>query len=286
VTSEPPSAGLDGFQAEIAEIALRAIGEHGYALAGAGALVAHGVISRPTQDLDLFTPTEGGPGAVSAALVTALTDASCQVQVLEPAEQHGGEFVRLQVHRDEHVVDIDLARDWRQHPPVRMRLGPVLHVDDAVASKVTAMIGRGLPRDYIDVAAALARYSRNDLLRLAFHRDPGLRVLDVALCMQQLDRLPDAPFADYGLTDDDVRQVRHTLQDWPRDHEQDHDGRRVHAEIHEQDSMSAANLAAAGFPTSLHDALRQGPPAPELAPQPSEQTQPQADRDQPPRRSP
>jgi hypothetical protein len=184
VSSELPPPGLDHFQAEIAEVALRPIGQHGFALAGAGALVAHGVISRPTQDLDLFTPAQGGPGQAGAALLTALTDAGCQVQLLESAEQHGGEFMRLQVHRGEHVVDIDLARDWRQHPPVRMQVGPVLHVEDAVASKVTAMIGRGLPRDYIDVAAALRRYDRDDLLRLAFHRDPGLRVLDVALCMR------------------------------------------------------------------------------------------------------
>jgi len=143
VSGELPPRGLDHFQAEIAEVALRAIGQHGFALAGAGALVAHGVISRPTQDLDLFTPAEGGPARVSAALLTALTDAGCQVQVLESAEQHGGEFMRLQVHRGEHVVDIDLARDWRQHPSVRMQVGPVLHVEDAVASKVTAMIGRG-----------------------------------------------------------------------------------------------------------------------------------------------
>lgn len=235
---EPPSAGLDGFQAEIAEVALRAIDQHGFALAGAGALVVHGVISRPTQDLDLFSPAEGGPGEVSAALLAALSDAGCQVQVLEPAEQHSGDFLRLQVHHDEHIVDIDVARDWRQYPPVRMQIGPVLHIDDAVASKVTAMIGRGLPRDYIDVAAALRLFDRDDLLRLAFHRDPGLRVVDVALCMQLLDRLPDAPFADYGLTDNDVRQVRHTLQDWPRDPEQDKDGLRIYDALRQRPARS------------------------------------------------
>lgn len=101
MTGETPSAGLNGFQAKIAEVALRAIGQHGFALAGAGALIAHGVVSRPTQDLGLFTPAEGGPGQASAALAAALTDAGCQVQVLEAAEQYGGEFVRLQVHRDE-----------------------------------------------------------------------------------------------------------------------------------------------------------------------------------------
>lgn len=61
MSGELSSAGLDGFQAEIAEVALRALGPHGFALAGAGALVAHGVISRPTQDLDLFTPPEAAP---------------------------------------------------------------------------------------------------------------------------------------------------------------------------------------------------------------------------------
>ncbi len=286
MSAELPGSGLDGFQAEIAEVALRVIGHQGFALAGAGALVVHGLISRPTQDLDLFSPSEGGPGQASASLLAALGGAGCQVRVLEPAEQHGGEFLRLQVQRGEHVVDIDLARDWRQHPPVHMQIGPVLHIDDAVASKVTAMIGRGLPRDYIDVAAALGRYDRGALLRLAFHRDPGLRVLDVAHCMQLLDRLPDAPFADYGLTGDDVRRVRHEFRDWPRDHAQDHDGQRAHADVHQQHQTSAASLVAAGFPTSLHDALQPGTTAPEFAPRPIATHQPPTDRERKYRRGP
>jgi hypothetical protein len=264
VTGELDECGLQGFQAEVAKIALRATSGHGFALAGAGALVAHGLIIRSTEDLDLFSPSEGGPGQVSASLQAALTEAGCQVEVLEAAERHGGEFLRLHVHRGEHAVDIDVARDWRQHPPVRMQIGPVLHVDDAVASKVTAMIGRGLPRDYIDVAAALRRYDRSDLLRLAFRRDPGLRIIDVALSMQLLDRLPDAPFADYGLTDDDVLQVRRSLQDWPRDHEQDDVGRSVHAQA-QQNGRSAASLAAEAFPTPLPGALTKEQAASEAA---------------------
>jgi hypothetical protein len=274
VSAELPGPGLDGFQAEIAEVARRVTGHQGFALAGAGALVVHGLISRPTQDLDLFSPVEGGPGQASASLLAALGHAGCQVRVLEPAEQHGGKFLRLQVQHGEHVVDIDLARDWRQHPPVYMQVGPVLHIADAVASKVTAMIGRGLPRHYIDVAAALGRYDRGALLRLAFHRDPGLRVLDVAHCMQLLDRLPDAPFADYGLTDEDVRQVRHEFRDWPRDHAQDHEGQRAHADVHHQHERSAASLgrprlpdlstrraAAGNSPARARAAAHRNPPA-------------------------
>ena len=89
MSAEPPPPGLEGFQAEITEVALRAIGLHGFALAGAGALVAHGVISRPTQDLDLFGPAEGGPGQVSESLLAALIGAGCRVQVLEPVTPCG-----------------------------------------------------------------------------------------------------------------------------------------------------------------------------------------------------
>jgi Nucleotidyl transferase AbiEii toxin, Type IV TA system len=40
---------------QVAAIALAAAAEHGFALGGGNALLAHGVISRPTQDVDLFT---------------------------------------------------------------------------------------------------------------------------------------------------------------------------------------------------------------------------------------
>ena len=59
-----------------------------------------------------------------------------------------------------------MGRDWRQYPPVILAVGPVLHLDDAVGNEVVAMIGRGLPRDYLDVAASLRRYDRGQLLEL------------------------------------------------------------------------------------------------------------------------
>jgi hypothetical protein len=73
-----------------------------------------------------------------------------------------------------------------------------LHLDDAVGSKVTAMVGRGLPRDFIDVAAALTRYSRADLMAMAFARDPGLRVVDFTDAARRLDNVLVGDFAEYG----------------------------------------------------------------------------------------
>lgn len=45
---------LDRLHHQVAEVALRAAAGHGFALGGGNALIAHGVISRATQDVDLI----------------------------------------------------------------------------------------------------------------------------------------------------------------------------------------------------------------------------------------
>ena len=57
---------------QVAAIALRAAARHGFALGGGNALIAYGVISRPTQDVDLVTNRETGVGAAAEAVEAAL----------------------------------------------------------------------------------------------------------------------------------------------------------------------------------------------------------------------
>lgn len=224
---------LDPFQAEVARTALAATETLSFALAGGNALVAHGLLSRPTQDVDLFTTTSGGPG-LAVELVASALRALGLVVASEVAPD--GEFARLHVSDAGRAVVVDLARDWRAHPPVRMSVGLVLHRDDAVSSKVGAMVGRGLPRDFIDVAAALPHYDRATLLRLLFERDPGLRPEDVALAVRQLDLLKDEDFAPYGLDPAAVEQVRHRLSAWPREATADDVAVRAHEAAHQASS--------------------------------------------------
>jgi len=56
---------------QIAALALAAAGKHGFALGGGNALLAHGVISRPTQDAGLFTDQEHGVQAAAGAVEAA-----------------------------------------------------------------------------------------------------------------------------------------------------------------------------------------------------------------------
>lgn len=61
---------MDELHERVAEVALGAAAEHGFALGGGNALIAHGVITRPTQDVDLFTNQEHGVEAARAAVET------------------------------------------------------------------------------------------------------------------------------------------------------------------------------------------------------------------------
>ena len=148
---------IDPFQADVARIALTAAGHRGFALAGGNALVAHGVLDRPTEDVDLFSPEPGGPGAVTEAVVAALLQAGYQVAITRSPEANQGEFARLEVAQGTQMMHLDLARDWRQWPPVQLDVGPVLQLDDAVSSKTTALVTRREPRDFIDIGAVLDR---------------------------------------------------------------------------------------------------------------------------------
>ncbi len=191
---------------------------------------AHDLLERPTDDVDLFSPAPGAAGRVLAAVCADLVADGFDVQVIRSAGD--GDFAELEVSRDRHSTHLDLARDWRAHETVTLNVGPVLHLDDAVGAKITALLGRALPRDFIDVAAALNRYPRVRLLELAFDRDRGLRVHDAALAAQALDRIETVQFQRYGLTPIDVDSLRARFADWPRDGAADRDAQEAHAAVH------------------------------------------------------
>ena len=63
---------VGGLNRQVAALALAVAGEHGFALGGGSALLARGVISRPTQDADLFTGQEHGVQAAAGFVEAAL----------------------------------------------------------------------------------------------------------------------------------------------------------------------------------------------------------------------
>ncbi|GAA4608759.1 hypothetical protein BJY16_007000 [Actinoplanes octamycinicus] len=210
---------VDDFYREVARIALAVADKHRFVLGGGVAWLVNGLVARPTEDIDLFTDTEGAVLAAAGEVVAALTEAGYRVVREEGDELFAGmdadiqEFLVAGEHR---ALRLTLCRLDRQRTPVVMDLGPVMHLDDLVATKVAALVTRREVRDYIDVAAALERYPLERVLELAYAADPALEPEEIADAGRYLDRLDDVRFTLYGLDAEKIAQLRQRLADWPR----------------------------------------------------------------------
>jgi Nucleotidyl transferase AbiEii toxin, Type IV TA system len=204
---------------QIARIALAAAARYGLALAGGYAVSAHGMGNRPSGDVDLFTSWQhrGEFSELTAAVIAALETAGYKISVIMSAET----FTRLTLTGPEGGAEekVELSVDWRAHDPVQLAIGPVLHADDAVANKVCALFGRALPRDFLDVDAAVmsGRYTREQLLELAAQADHGFDRLLFADALGALTQITDAAFAEYRADPGMVADMRHRFAQWRRE---------------------------------------------------------------------
>ncbi|MER7894375.1 nucleotidyl transferase AbiEii/AbiGii toxin family protein [Micromonospora sp. NPDC094482] len=217
------TAHLHEFYREVARVALSAAGPHRFVLGGGVAWAAHGLVARPTEDVDLFADVEGAAAAAATGVRTALERAGFEVADADPDgdladlfEGYERDMKDFVVSRDGRQIRLSLARLDRHRSPVVMDLGPVMDVRDLVANKIAALINRREVRDYIDVAAALEHYDVAELLELARQVDPALDPEDVRAAGRYLDRVPAQRFARYGLDAAAVAQVRARLTAWPR----------------------------------------------------------------------
>ena len=215
---------ISGLQREVATIALRVAARYGFALAGGNALMAHGVIDRPTEDVDLFSDQETGVAAAADAVEAALRAAGFAADRQNGVDDLGDIFEGIGEGLAEWMITspdgrqtmLQMAYFDRVRGPVTMDVGPVLDIEDLAGWKTVALVTRVEPRDYIDIAAALDHYTIGQLIGLARQRDPGLEDRDFTDAGRQLDRMPDGLFARYGLAPADVAALRKRFADWPR----------------------------------------------------------------------
>ena len=208
----------------VATVALRVATRYGFALGGGNALIAHGLITRPTQDVDLFTNEETGVGAAAGSVEAALQAAGFEAQREDNADGMSDIFEGMGEGLAEWTVTapdgqqmmLQMAYFDRTRQPVTMDVGPVLSLEDVVGGKVCALAGRAEPRDYIDTAAALEHYTVRDAIRLARRLDPGLEDRDFADAGRRLDRWGDSVFTPFGLSAADIAALRDAFRDWPR----------------------------------------------------------------------
>lgn len=171
-------------QRQLIACALEVLADAGFALAGSGAIREHGMTQRPTNDIDLFTVMQAStrfPHAVDS-LIEHLTANDYDVTI----ERVSPSFAQLSVTPPHGVpLSVDLAIDWRAHTPVRLDVGPVLDIEDAVGNKLSALYSRSYPRDYLDVDAIRSTGTISDarLIELLQERDAGF---DVGFSLQSV----------------------------------------------------------------------------------------------------
>jgi len=212
------------FHAQVAAVALRAAAPHGFALGGGNALIAHGVVDRDTQDVDVFSDEQGGVAAAADAVEAALCEAGFGTERRDETGGLGDIFYGLGDGLAEWTVTapdgqrtmLQLAYFDRAAQPVAMDVGPVLNLEDVVGGKVCALASRAEPRDYIDTAAALAHYTVDQVIAFARRLDPGLEERDFADAGRRLDRWGDVIFAPFGLGPAEVAALRAGFAGWPR----------------------------------------------------------------------
>ncbi|MFE9657786.1 nucleotidyl transferase AbiEii/AbiGii toxin family protein [Micromonospora sp. NPDC006431] len=208
---------MDQVHLRLAEIGLRVAARYGFALAGGYAVQAHGILDRPSEDIDLFTAWERRDEF--AAAVDAVIDGYRAGGYSVEVTQQFDTFARLAVTdpaQPDHPYKVELAANWRALPPVMMDVGPVLHADDVVAGKMSALYTRAEPRDFLDIDAALmtGRYTRNRLCELAEQSDAGFDRRVLADLFGMLERYPDRRFAAYGADPTHIGEMRKRFAQW------------------------------------------------------------------------
>jgi hypothetical protein len=202
---------LDPHQLAVARILFSLPAAEGYALAGGSALLAAGVIDRPTRDVDAFVAARAGasPGDVHLLLTELIPRLEEEGWTVEVARSHQT-FARLVTQKGSVTVDVDLAVDSPPLFPVVVIDGlPVLAAQDLAARKVLAILDRAEGRDYTDLRALADRFSRADCIVWAQQLDAGVSAAAIADAFDRLHRLRD-----YEIPSDDVERLRQYFSTW------------------------------------------------------------------------
>ncbi|MEV7343054.1 nucleotidyl transferase AbiEii/AbiGii toxin family protein [Streptomyces sp. NPDC093544] len=195
--------------------ALSAGDAYDLALAGGYAVQAHGLVSRPSQDLDFATQHPASLVDIALRLAEGLRDKGWAVSVVDTRPLKARLLVTDPSSRE--ACEVDLLKEALSQRPVSMDVGPVVALEDLVSMKVRALGDRGLPRDVIDVRAACQYYSVAELEQLGFRGDAEFDLGELRDRLESVVWVSDEEFAAYGLAPEEITELRHWAQEWESD---------------------------------------------------------------------
>ena len=203
--------GLSDFQVEVTHFFFALPSSDGFLLAGGSALLASGLTTRPTRDLDFF----GAPSVADVARVCEQFESAiinkgwCSARL-----QFSNSFVRLHVVGPEELIvefAIDSEARWS---PVLSIVGPTFDPQELAGRKLVALFNRAEARDFADVYVLAQRFDTPSLLAWAQEIDPGFDRAVLRDMFSTLERFTDEEIPiDPSL----VSRMRAFFDSWSRD---------------------------------------------------------------------
>jgi hypothetical protein len=187
-----------------------------FVITGGYAVQAHGIVNRPSRDIDVATNSSIPMEILASRLTEGLTERGWQVRVIG-IEPVSARFVVADPELGEDC-EVDILKEGFTWPPIDTPYGPVLSFDDVIGTKVRALADRGYARDLIDIHAASRLRSQAEMeslgRRLAWD-EFSLEGLATRLSFAQWRA--DEEFAAYGLTEAEITDLRRWAQAWADD---------------------------------------------------------------------
>lgn len=203
------------FHRRIIEASLDMCQEYGLVLAGGYAMKAHGLVDRPSNDIDFATahplPVEeltervvGGYQAKGFA-VTA-TPGNYRFARLVVGDPGSGDS-----------CDVDLMKATLKVTPTVIDSYPVVGFDDAVGLKMRAVHDRCIARDLIDAASLTDLYGFERLEWLCRSHEPDFSLERLASRLERAELISHEDFEQYGLGLDEILRVKRFAAEWAQD---------------------------------------------------------------------
>lgn len=197
-------------QERVARIALELAHGGRVALAGGSAMIAHGFVTRMSEDIDLFTPDPAEVADLRDRLTDRLRADGYGVEVVRDAAG----FAELFVTSADGTLRVEIAQDSRMSVPVVLDIGAVLAPEELAADKTLALFGRAYARDLVDVAALVGRRGADEVLDLAERKDPGFDRRRFADALAVAAAEPDEEFRRLGLSTGETARLREWARGW------------------------------------------------------------------------
>lgn len=217
-------APIDATHRRIIAVIQPVLEKYGFGLAGGNALRVHGLSHRQTRDINCFTQMQGVIKQAVPEVEAALRNAGFGAR---PTAGAGAGLVRdwadwnarWTVTAGERRVLLELSiHDLLSPPVVIADIGPVLTVEDVLASKTLAMVDRAAARDFVDVFEALRQgWTPEQLIALAWQLNPDDYDAEYFTQVpENLADLDDFEFEQYGLAPGQVKELREAFdRQWP-----------------------------------------------------------------------